>query len=344
VKWHTTFGQVGIEEKCFIKEGKLLRPFSANAAVKCRECSLPLQRVITDFGADVSFAETINKIKEHYGIEVSSFAVQKVTKKHAKQIAKFKAKVSSKKQKTIVCEIDGGMVPIVEMQENSTDKRKTRKTSWKEVKLSCARGKDEIKRFYAGLIGSADEAGKKMVECAHLAGMQEGTYVHGVGDGAPWIVEQFKLQFCNRGNYFIDFFHLCEYLAKAAIWCNIFDKDKWLEESKIKLKTGKQEEVFKEIENKVKALQVTDPDSGLIRCYRYMEKRLEHLNYQVALNKQLPIGSGEIESSHRSVVQKRLKIAGAWWKEENANAMLQLRINRFNGHWEDYWQSERLAA
>jgi hypothetical protein len=335
---------VDIEERCFIKEGRLFRPFSRNSAVKCRGCSLPLQRVITDFGADVSFSETINKIKEHYGIEVSSFAVQAVTKKHAKQIAKFKAKVVSKKQQIVVSETDGGMVPIVETEENCADRRKTRKTSWKEVKLSCARGRDETKRFYAGLIGSADEAGKKMMESALLAGMQEGTYVHGVGDGAPWIVEQFKLQFCNRGDYFIDFFHLCEYLAKASVWCNIFDKDKWLEESKLKLKTGKQGEVFKEIENKIKDLQVTDPNSGLIQCYRYMEKRLEHMNYQIALGKQLPIGSGEIESSHRSVVQKRLKIAGAWWKEDHANAMLQLRINRFNGHWEDYWQSERSAA
>jgi hypothetical protein len=58
----------------------------------------------------------------------------------------------------------------------------------------------------------------------------------------------------------------------------------------------------------------------------------------------LPIGFGEIEGSHRNVVQKRLKIPGAWWKEENTNAMLQLRINRFNGHWEDYWQLQRLIA
>jgi hypothetical protein len=344
VKWHTTFGQIGVEEKCFIKEGKFFRPFSRNSVVKCRGCSLPLQRVITDFGADVSFAEAITKVKEHYGIEISSFAIQKVTKQHAKQIADFKGAATSKKQQTIVCETDGGMVPIVETEEGCIDERKSRKTSWKEVKLSCARGKDETKRFYAGLIGSADEAGKKMMECALLAGMQVGTHVHGVGDGATWIVEQFKLRFCNRGSYFIDFFHLCEYLAKASVWCNVFDKDRWLEESKLKMKTGKQEEVLKEIENRIKDLQVTDPDSGLIQCYRYMEKRLDHMNYQAALNKQLPIGSGEIESSHRSVVQKRLKIAGAWWKEENANAMLQLRINRFNGHWEDYWQLQKLAA
>jgi hypothetical protein len=43
-------------------------------------------------------------------------------------------------------------------------------------------------------------------------------------------------------------------------------------------------------------------------------------------------------------VQKRLKIAGAWWKTENANAMLNLRMGRLNGYWEAYWDSQRAAA
>ena len=75
-----------------------------------------------------------------------------------------------------------------------------------------------------------------------------------------------------------------------------------------------------------------------------MGKRLDYINYQKALSKGLPIGSGEIESSHRHVVQKRLKISGAWWKTENANAMLNLRMSRLNGYWEAYWKSERAAA
>jgi hypothetical protein len=44
------------------------------------------------------------------------------------------------------------------------------------------------------------------------------------------------------------------------------------------------------------------------------------------------------------VIQKRLKIAGAWWKTENANAMINLRTARLNGCWETHWNSERKAA
>jgi len=36
----------------------------------------------------------------------------------------------------------------------------------------------------------------------------------------------------------------------------------------------------------------------------------------------LPIGSGEVESAHRYVIQERLKLPGAWWAHPNAQAML----------------------
>ena len=61
-------------------------------------------------------------------------------------------------------------------------------------------------------------------------------------------------------------------------------------------------------------------------------------DYKEAEEKGLPIGSGEIESAHRYIVQKRLKISGAWRKENNAENMLSLRVLRANGGWESYWK------
>ncbi|MDM8539689.1 hypothetical protein QUF90_01240 [Desulfococcaceae bacterium HSG9] len=58
----------------------------------------------------------------------------------------------------------------------------------------------------------------------------------------------------------------------------------------------------------------------------------------------LPIGSGEVESAHRYVIQDRLKIAGAWWKENNAGYMSALKTLRADDNWEDCWDSEFLKA
>ncbi len=74
---------------------------------------------------------------------------------------------------------------------------------------------------------------------------------------------------------------------------------------------------------------------------RYLKERLSQVDYQHALTQGLPIGSGEIESGNRSVLQARLKIPGAWWAETNIRYMAALRLCRVNGDWDPYWLSDR---
>ncbi len=72
-------------------------------------------------------------------------------------------------------------------------------------------------------------------------------------------------------------------------------------------------------------------------AHGYISQRQDHMDYAGARAAGLPIGSGEVESGHKHVLQKRLKIAGAWWLERNAEPMLQLRTVRANGDWSKYW-------
>ena len=51
----------------------------------------------------------------------------------------------------------------------------------------------------------------------------------------------------------------------------------------------------------------------IARRYSYLATRKDQLKYAEAIAEGLPIGSGEIESAHRYVAQKRLKLPGAWW-------------------------------
>ncbi len=84
----------------------------------------------------------------------------------------------------------------------------------------------------------------------------------------------------------------------------------------------------------------TSGDAPVRACHRYLRNRPEQFDYPKALQAGLPIGSGEIESAHRHVIQQRLKIPGAWWKIDNADKMLALRANR---NWENYWDSLKAA-
>lgn len=341
--WYTTFGKVEVFEQIFLRESKIYRPFAQKFRVHCRYYSRPLQRAITDFGADVSFGQAMEKMKEHYGLEVSACMIRKITEAHARKITQVKPPESIESE-LVIAEIDGSMVPIVEMKEREgIDLRKTRKVCWKEAKLCFARANGQVDRVYAAVIGTPEEAGKNLFECVKRAGLKEETYVHVLGDGAQWIADQVENQFGTQAHFLIDFFHMCEYLAEAVPWCADLDSKKSLEEKKEMMKTGESEKVFCKLKMQLEQLEDAPKDNGLARCVCYMEKRLKYMNYGEAKQKELPIGSGEIESSHRHVVQKRLKIAGAWWKRENANAMLQLRTARANGYWKDYWNEQKAA-
>ena len=87
---------------------------------------------------------------------------------------------------------------------------------------------------------------------------------------------------------------------------------------------------------------VPNEQAPVRRCQRYIANRPGQFNYPGAIAAHLPIGSGEVESAHRYVIQKRLKLPGAWWSPPNAQAMLNLRCLRANHRWHDYWH--KLAA
>jgi len=168
--------------------------------------------------------------------------------------------------------------------------------------------------------------------------------VHAVGDGAPWIVGQIAERFGEQGSCLIDFNHVCEYLSAAAK-TNAPDAAAgiaWMEAQKDALKTGRADAVLAALDPHREAADVSDDQAPVRVCHRYLGARKDQLNYREALAQGLPIGSGEIESVHRYVAQKRLKLPGAWWLVEHAEHMLALRINRLNGDWDAYWAA--LAA
>src|SRR2546427_11736486 len=111
----------------------------------------------------------------------------------------------------------------------------------------------------------------------------------------------------------------------------------WMEEKKNCLKENRWREVLQSLEPFLEDARVSDQDAPVRACHRYIENRPEFLDYEGALAANLPIGSGEIESAHRYVFQKRLKISGAWWTIDNLGKMVALRVTRVNQAWEDYW-------
>ncbi len=59
--WHTTFGDIGVMKPQFRRQTQRIRAFAQSAGVSHRGCSRPLQRVVTDLGADVPFAQAAGR-------------------------------------------------------------------------------------------------------------------------------------------------------------------------------------------------------------------------------------------------------------------------------------------
>jgi hypothetical protein len=103
-----------IEQLLRIKRGGAeLRPFCREAQVKHRGYSLRLQRVLTDFGAEVSFGQAVRRVKEHYAIEVPVEAVRQHTLRHGKAIPTLAADAAQPAQQ-LITQMDGSMIPVMQ--------------------------------------------------------------------------------------------------------------------------------------------------------------------------------------------------------------------------------------
>lgn len=299
---------------------------------------------MTDLAADVPFAQAMDKLVEHYGVLLSESVIRRITLTHAQTM--FETDVlqdawpEAPGAEQIIAEVDGGMVPIMEPDTAQTDQRKGKHLRWKEAKIALAHPQGSQTLAYGGTVkGNAQHAGRILFDCARRAGLGCTSQLHAVGDGAPWIADQVDERFGRNGRYLVDFWHVCDYLAAAAKALTPTEEaaKAWMEEQKARLKDGDSRSVLNALNPHQENPQVEDDQAPVRVCHRYLSERLDQLHYDEALRQNLPIGSGEIESAHRYLVQQRLKRPGAWWRDHNAEHMLALRLNRANHRWHTYW-------
>ncbi len=282
------------------------------------------------------------KMRRHYGIDISVSSARTITLHHAEKIEALSVPSPAVRETfadTLIVETDGSLAPCVRMDGAADDRRKTRKSEWREVKLCLARQPEKVSPVFAITAGGPDAAGQLLEEAARRrVGLNQTTWVHGIGDGAPWIVNQMDLRFGAQGRYLVDFYHVCEIFGRGCHrLCTRFQD--MLHQQQERLKTNEVQAVLKTLRPHVEPIEQEGKHPQPVRqAHQYLSNRLPHLDYKGALERGLPIGSGEIESGHRQVVQKRIKRPGAWWLFDNAGAMANMIAARLNGVWDSYWK------
>ena len=300
-----------------------------------------LQRALTDFGSEHSFARATESLREHYGVTLGASAVRNCTLEHARRAeeklqeqyaAPFRL-LPPQGPAHVIAQADGTMICTVRRGA----RKGKRPREWKEIKLVAAQAKGSTETIYGATFGIVETTGRRWGHCALQAGWSSNSRIHAVGDGAEWIRLQAHEVFGAQGTYLCDFYHVSEYLAAAAQTCRKDKPDQWRRTQQKRLRRGALEAVIQALEENLEPATVLEEEAPVRNAHRYLNNRRECLDYPEALKLDLPIGSGMIESGHRHVIHARLKKAGTAWLQTNADQIAQLRVLKANGRWTTLW-------
>jgi hypothetical protein len=336
------------------------RPVQDILGVVARGRSERLQRALTDFGAEESFGNAAKRFEEHYGWEVGRTSILRLVEDVAREAEVFvegkleegrrQAETSTPTQPPTVpilveldgCEIrTGRLLPAPELGKSEVRQleKRRRETAWRDVRMGLARPLTELEPTYIGKLGKYPEVVKQLVGAAGLRGLSPESAVVACTDGGNGIREEIETQFCNV-QYILDRCHAKSHVCEAADAAGLGDveKERWVAHQMARLDGGDVQMTLDEL-----AAHRGRGRTRAEQLHEYLTRFKDAVHYDAFKAAGLPLGSGEIEASHRIVPQKRLKLPGAWWNEATVNPMLALRVLRANGWWDEFWR-HRAAA
>ncbi len=80
---------------------------------------------------------------------------------------------------------------------------------------------------------------------------------------------------------------------------------------------------------------LVDGEQPVHDAITYLQNNLPRMNYAGAIRKGLPIGSGNVEATCKTLVGLRMKRCGARWHNDTGNHILHLRALALSDRWDD---------
>jgi len=222
----------------------------------------------------------------------------------------------------------------------------TKEAGWKEIKLGRVFNSDENipitehrnwigRSTYCAYLGGHE----KFLERFELLLNAAADPVF-VADGAKWFWDWATACY-PQAVQILDYFHAKEYLCEFARLClkDKATKEKW---------TATQEDLlFKDgivrVMGNIRAMThlSTEAETCRHKIITYYGNNQSRMRYGTYIAKGLSIGSGPIESAHRNVIQKRLKLSGQRWSEQGLQKIANLRVAHKSNNWNQIVQIAR---
>ncbi len=253
--------------------------------------------------------------------------------------------------KRVRVSLDGGRVRTRRKHRG----RKTAKgrhgfsTPWREPRLLVIdllddQGQPDRLRLplYDVLIGNAEAVWALLIGSLRLLGAAYADVVECIADGAAWMwkrVERLSRLAeipASKLVEVLDFYHASQYLSETIATGRSMSKAqrqalyKRLRHAR-RHKTDGVEVVMEEL----RVLATTRPGKAITRALRSVEAHAHRMRYVTLEACKLSIGSGQVESAVRRVINLRFKAPGSFWTETTVSGLMHLRAAFKAGRWDE---------
>lgn len=286
-------------------------------------------------------------IKEVHGIgQYAGQAALTYRRRELELYREGKLPVADGRGKRFGAMIDGGRTKIRTMTRRQKGSRKTKtqkrrfRTDWREPKQIIVFEMDEqgrmkkgTKPILDGTFQGPDEIMEVLAMRLHQVGASQAEVVAFRADGAPWIWERVEWVRKRLGlkksqvSFGLDWCHAVHHVSLAlGVLVSEADRKRLFKKLRKWLKQGGWRRVVRDLSDRT-LQEGLDEEAPVWTEISYLERHGEagHLDYAKFRRRNLPVGSGAIESAIRRVINLRMKGNSIFWKEENAEGMLVLR-------------------
>lgn len=243
--------------------------------------------------------------------------------------------------KSVSVAVDRVAVPMEEIEIGADDERDRPTRVWHMAHAAALTLHDRdgralhTVRYAAMPDGDTDEMDAALqAELLHILALRPRLDVVTLGDGAAEVrrrLDDIVEGVVGDAWDLVDYWHAVEKLAAAVA---VFAKGRQIEQLLSRWKAwllnvdDAPERIHAELEAHAGRKAVDD-------ALTYLDNHGHQMGYAAARRRGLPIGSGNVEASCKSVVRMRMARGGAKWKHEPGNRVLHLRALAQSDRWDD---------
>ena len=196
--------------------------------------------------------------------------------------------------------------------------------------------------LYDVLIGDAEAIWALLIGYLRLLGAAYADVVEFIADGAAWIwkrVERLRTLAeipAAKLVEVLDFYHASQYLSETiATSRHLPQAQRRALYKRLRHALRHQADGVEVVMEALRTLATQQRGKAIPRALRYLEVHTHRMRYVTLEAYKLPIGSGQVESAVRRVINLRFKAPGSFWTETTVSGLMHLRAAFKAGRWDE---------